>query len=496
MRAARLLRAAAIVCIVAAVSYWLFADTVRKNAHLLPAALRGRLAPAADEPLRISFWGPFEEFEMWKEMVGNFRRDHPDIPVRMEYFPHAYERKIPQLFVAGDAPDVICFQDEPFPKLVEAKQFEDLTTFAAERGEDLGLERFWPTAVASFRYDANGDLTGERHMYGLPIWGGCNMIFYNKDCFRRGGLRVGRLAGPAGLVRGDDGVWTVDDDRWTLDEFVAVGKRLTIRRGTHVEQYGFQLNYGGYFGYWLPFHMTLGVRILDEGLKRTTFYGPEAERSLTLWQDMVYKHRVSPEVGGLGQMGTNLAVFTGRVAMFSSGPWDMPFLNGSGMDYDVLHIPRRSPGGPRATRITWDAVCMYSRSKKKEQAWRLMQHLVGLESQVVIGKVQRSIPALKQAGEHFVRVNPKVAVGRFLTVAADYGRMQPITKYWNEMNRPLSDAMNALRDLDAAKRPNARQAIGLFLSNRKLMEVLPPADEQEAQRYRRIYREWLDRQGT
>ena len=55
---------------------------------------------------------------MWREIIAAFGQVRPDIRVHHEYVvAMRYETKIQQQLVAGNAPDVFLFQDEPFPKL-------------------------------------------------------------------------------------------------------------------------------------------------------------------------------------------------------------------------------------------------------------------------------------------------------------------------------------------------------------------------------------------
>lgn len=483
------MRAAAAVCVAAGLAYWMLADTFR------------RYSPAAeDHPLRVSFWGPYEEFEMWKEMLANFRAGHPDVPVKMEYFPSRYDQKIQQLFVANDAPDVILWQDEPFPILIETDpntgaepKFLDLTRFAESRGESLDLEAFWKTAVDYFgQYRGNGPHR-RWHQYGMPIWGGCNLIYYNRDCFRRAGVTVASLPGDKGLLPAEGGKgWLLDDEKWTVDDFVDLCRILTVDRDGdgRIDQFGFNIPY---VVYWLPMLYAYGADILTEDRTRTVFYGPAVEETLALWQDLIYKYHVSPRPAELGQMGEAVGFFTGRVAMFCTGPWGMPFLNVSGVDYDVLHVPRGRQGrqGQRGTRITWDAVTIFANSKKKDDAWLLVKHLTSLQSMKVVSKVQRSIPARKAAAEYFIQVNPKVSVRKFVDAAGSYARMQPITRHWSIMARAWSDAMSELHRDNPARRLTPAEAIGRFYSDYGLAKVLPPADANAADQYRQLYRRRL-----
>ena len=488
-RAGQVARVLLALCVVAAVGWWMLSDTL------------ARYAPRVGErPLRVSFWGPFQEFRMWQELIAQFRRKHPDLPVRMEYFPSRYDQKIGQLMVADDAPDVILYQDEPFPNLIERSaargiepKFANLTVVAASQGQELTREAllrdFWATSVDSFgRWETAADGGRTWCQYGMPVWGGCNLFYYNKACFRRSGLRPAKLPGPKGLVRDPNGSgWLLDDEKWDLDEFLEVLKLLTLDADGDGRNEQFGLSLGSSL-YWLPIHYACGADVLTPDRTRTVFYGPAVEKSLALWRDVMFRYHVMPRQAELGQMGEGVGFFTGRVAMFCSGPWGMPFLNETRLDYDVLHVPRNPQTRRRATRITWDCVAVAASSKRKADAWVLVSHLASMDSMRVISNVQRSIPARRAARAYFVSINPSVSVSKFVAAAGSYARMQPITKYWSIMARAWSDAMGELRRDNAAKRLTPPEAIGKFYADRKLSAVLPPADAAEAERYRRIYR--------
>lgn len=490
--AARLLRPLKLLVILLAVAglgWWLLRD-----------ALGLRPVDAAGQPLRLSFWGPYEEFEMWQEMVATFQAANPGVVVKLEYVPTRYEQKIRQLLVADAAADVILYQDEPFPYLVDRGSFEDLTPYLRRdgvvgelRGE---LQKTWLSImVDSFgRYEEHAG-GREWRQYAMPVWGGTNLVFYNKDCFRRAGLRVAPLPGPEGLAHDPaTGQWTLDDARWTIDEFVRVCQLLTQDRDGdgRIDQFGFLLPTTLY---WLPWHRTLGASILNDDRTRTTFYGPECEASLTLYHDLRWRYKVAPTPAELGPMNMGVGFLTGRVAMFTSGPWEMPFCNAAGIDYDALHIPRHPRTGARTTRITCDAVGIYAGSRQKELAWRFIRHLTTPQSQRIVARIQRSIPARRDAAAAFVEQNPRVSTAKFVAAADDYAEMQPITKQWDLMHRVWDAAAQGMQRVDPTTRLTPVQAIGRFYTgqathdedSRQLLLVLPPLDEKAIAPYREAF---------
>jgi len=386
--------------------------------------LFGTGGPDSGDRVTVSFWGAYEEWHMWQQMVAAYEKANPGEKVKMEYWVGGnYTDKVKIRLASATPPDVILFQDEPFPPFCRFGKFQDLTEFLKTPGLTLHLERdYWDTAVESFKWQGR--------QYGVPVWGGNNLIYINKALFDRLGVPYPR-------------------EDWTIDDFLETARRLTADDDGdgRIDHYGFVMPY---WLYMKPFIYAHGAQFINNGdgrrfvgseEARWTFTGPEAVAACRFVQDLVWKHHVAPRAAEAAQMDSNVMFLTGRLGMFTTGPWGMPFLTKTDLDWDIVHVPR-GPGG-RFTRITWDAVVMASDSPRKERAWRFMQFLVSGEAQRIVAEMQRSVPALKAAQETFVRTNPKVHVKRFIEAMA-YARLQPITDQWEKMAQEITSEHDKL----------------------------------------------------
>jgi len=126
---------------------------------------------------------------------------------------------------------------------------------------------------------------------------------------------------------------------------------------------------------------------------------------------------------------------TGRIGMTVGGPWNCVPLMTAGVDFDIAHIPH-GPTGRRYTRVTWDALCLFSKSKNREAALRFMKHCISIEAQSLIGKYVRSIPTLMAAKDSFAALVQDWHDEKYIE-ALDYGRMQPISIQWDRMNNVM-----------------------------------------------------------
>ena len=129
--------------------------------------------------------------------------------------------------------------------------------------------------------------------------------------------------------------------------------------------------------------------------------------------------------------------------MFISGPWAMPPLNEAGVDYDIAPMPS-GPGG-HGTRVTWDALILFSGSTKKDQAWKFIHFATSLPAQEIVAKFQRSIPALKAGQDAYLKGNPDVRAHRFID-AFEIARIQPITEWWGLMGREITSEVDLMLD--------------------------------------------------
>ncbi len=410
--------------------FWMFSDTY------------AYYYAEKESALRFSYWGSYREHQMWGEIIQAFRQRYPEIGVKREYITDRYSEKIQQLLLADEAPDVMMFQDEPFPRFVSSGKFEALDAYCRQPDRPLDLENhFFKTSVLHFQVDGR--------TYGIPVFGGNCLILYNRDAFREAGLPE-------------------PPDRWTMDEFLATCRRITADTNAdgRMDRYAFLVPS---WVYWMPFHFAYGGRYLDRTRRYWRLWGPEAETSFAFWQDLRHRHHVAPHRDELGETG-GVAFMTGRVAMQVNGPWAMPPLNAAGVSYDVAHTPS-GPGG-RATRVTWDALVMFSGSRKKDQAWKFIHFALGLEAQEIVARYQRSIPALKAAGQAFIDANPEVRAGRFIE-ALEYSRFQPITVDWALMSREVASETDLMLD----DRQTPRQTLLDLVRNVHLSErfIMPRA---------------------
>ncbi|MBI4557381.1 MAG: sugar ABC transporter substrate-binding protein [Candidatus Hydrogenedentes bacterium] len=360
--------------------------------------------------ISFSFWGSYEEWNMWRDIVAAFEAKNPDVRVKLNYIPSGYDDKIRLLLAANSAPDVMMIQDEPFPGYARYGKFADLTDWAYAPDAPVDWKRdFWPTAPESFVYNGR--------VFGMPVFGGNILVFYNRKMFQ------------------DLGVDPPSDD-WTFDEFVEKAQALTrdLNGDGRRDTFGIMLPHWLYF---MPWTLGFGVNYLNDARTDWAFSGPDALTATQFYQDLRHKFHVAPSIQEIATEQEGAMFMTGRIAMQVGGPWTSLPLKTAGLDFDVVHMPV-GPMGKRFTRVTWDSLCMFSKSPHKKEAWRFMMFCVSYEGQAIVGKCARSIPVLIAAKDTFINPDNGWDEEKFIA-ALDYAVLQPITYQWDKM-RQIMDA--------------------------------------------------------
>jgi multiple sugar transport system substrate-binding protein len=399
---------------VAAVGWWLFADTVRHH------------YPAAADPNTISFahFGTYQDYQTWAQVIAAFERAHPGLHVRQEYVVGmygAYNTKLRQQMLSRTLPHAFLVQLGPFANLADG--FADLTELVGDPGDGLDLANFAPTSVHSFMHQGR--------IRGLPVSGGNLLIYCNPDCFARAAAHHGRDV-------------PLPDNSWTTARFRELAEELTcdFDGDGQLDQFGF---WQPRWVYYLPFLWSFGADVLDESGTTWLLTGSQAEEALRFYQNLRTGDRVSPRPDEVAQMFQDVGFLTGRTAMCVNGPWFQPFLAATSLAdrYHVAHIPT-GPAG-RVTRITWDAVCMAPDLAPEQQAnaWRFIRFVCSDQAQTILASTQRALPSLASASEHFTRADNGRRSGRFIEALA-YSRTQPSTPFFREMDYAINRHLAAL----------------------------------------------------
>ncbi len=409
------------LAVVLGVVFWLFGDTW---AHY-------RESDDIDTPIRFSHFGTYQDYELWRNIIADYERSHPNRKIKQEYIlglSGHYNTKMRQQILASDLPDVALIQLGPFHEL--APHFADLTELlAGEFSSNEPLVRSVDaTGLSAFVFDGI--------QRGLPVSGGSLQIYANVHCFERAGAFHGH---PIDLPTGD----------WTMADFRRTAELLTcdFDDDGRIDQFGFWLPR---WIYYLPFLWSFGAELTDDSLSQWRLNDAHAEEALRFYRNLAVGHRVCPRADEVPQLFQDVGFLTGKVAMCVNGPWFMPFLAKTRLAnaYVVAPIPKGRAGS--VTRITWDGIVLARNTQdhRRALAWDFMHYVLSKPVQDRIARSGRALPARRDSTGAFVRP-PNEAQRRTFQDALSHSRLQPLLTRFGEMDRTINKHFRAL--LDPAK---------------------------------------------
>jgi multiple sugar transport system substrate-binding protein len=247
-----------------------------------------------------------------QRLVNSFNASHPKIVVQASSGGTSTGDLLPKVttaIAAGTAPDIAYIYGSYAANIAQSGKTVNLANRIHEPG--FNWNDFYP---ASKQIVSPGG-----KVIGFPALIDNLSVIYNKKLFAAAGV-------PA------------PSPNWTWDDFRATAKKLT-NSAKHI--YGVNYPIGGdlldtswrfFPGLWQR-----GGQILSSDDKRALFNSPAGIANLTLWQQMAtVDHSVylDPTASKAEPLFTS-----GHLAMFVSGPWEVPTLNAAHVDWADVQLP-------------------------------------------------------------------------------------------------------------------------------------------------------------
>jgi len=325
------------------------------------------------------------------------------------------DEKLLALLATGQAPDVYQFGNESTPYLGASGAMIDLAPLM-QKDKEFKLADYFPQAQKGYEYQGKQ----------IGIIGGFTpiVIYYNKESFDKAGLAYPK-------------------DDWTWDEFLADAKKLTVRSGGKVTQWGFITSQYKYL--WLPWVWNNGADVLSpDGTKAAGYMDSQGVIDAVAWYaGLITKEHVAPSASDWKAMpgGDYDKFLQGQAAMISSGHWAMISLKNSKFwnekDVGVVDLPQKTA---RTTVLFESGVGITKDSKNPQAAWDFVKYWIGERNQKTKLITGIEIPGLMKTAADQAKLNDfEAAFGE----AIKYGR-QPwgsiITKE-SQFDDAISTAM-------------------------------------------------------
>ncbi|AGB41743.1 ABC-type sugar transport system, periplasmic component [Halobacteroides halobius DSM 5150] len=380
-------------------AWWIFGDDEEKK----------------NKVVELTFWHGMESGannKALKKKVKEFNQSHPDIQVDLQSYGAAddAESKVMTSVAGGNPPEMMWMGPHMTGQLAEAGVLAPVSEFIKNDpsfNKDDIYDSLWK--VSSY----------QGKIYTAPFEANNLGIFYNKDYFKQAGIKE-------------------LPDTWT--EFIEVAKK--VQENSDAE-YGFQVPMGtGEWTVWNweAFLKQAGGEFLKDNGTKIAFDSKDGAEALQYWVDLVHKYKVA-EFSQTGAGYKTGALESGRIAMQIIGPWTIPQLNKTDLNYGTFMLPKQEE---RGTSLGGENLYIFKTTERKEKAaWKFAKYVMSADFQVEWAKKTGYLPVSKSAMnsdeyQNFLDENPAV---RTFTKQMKYGFARPTGPAYPGISSALGKAI-------------------------------------------------------
>jgi multiple sugar transport system substrate-binding protein len=374
-----------------------------------------------DVTLQFMYAGEPTVPEGHKAMVEPFAQRYPRVKIEHVHNPAQYVDKIVNLMVGGTPPDVfwgggsdmIDFADRGMPL-----PLKDLM-----KRDKLNTSELYPASVSHYEWK------GEQ--YGLPRDWAARILFYNVDAFKKAGIPR-----PAA---------TWKDLSWTWNAFLEASRKLTVRSGDTVSQYGADV-IGG-FRSWNAWLYNNGGDTIDTTKMACRFTDGPSVDALQFMQDAIHRHQVAIPRDVLQKEGARNAFMNGRV-IIQEGTYGymLQYKNIQLFEWDVAYMPinHRKEGSVGGGGVCWMAA---KAGNNIEESWALLKHLISFDAQLIMSRIGGGSSCVRRVMTHpdVSRQRPPEHFNIFVE-AGDHVKIDPQVLRWSQINGVIGQQVNDLYD--------------------------------------------------
>lgn len=268
--------------------------------------------------VNIDFWGGWTgpDLNTMEGLVNKFNQEQSSIHVEftsLQWTP-LFTKFLTEM-KGGNPPDVLVMH--PF----ELGQFVEMGVLDNGPIAGVGMES------GNYSSFAWGGTFYKGEQYAVPLDVHMHGLYYNKELYSEAGVTQPPLTG---------------------DELIATAQKLTIdNKGKRADEEGFDENnivqYG--LGFSMNHHVFYQIYALlnqqghnpfTEDMKAVELDEDKMANAIAFLQDLVFKYKVVPK----GEKSPVDDFMGGKVAMFVDGPWQMPKLEDSNIQWATAPYPK------------------------------------------------------------------------------------------------------------------------------------------------------------
>lgn len=372
----------------------------------------GTTTPASSDKketvtLRFATWDTDQMLKIQQDIARQFEQKNPGVKVQVEAYADGFDQKLVAAFGAKNPPDVMYMWDFP----TYNASLEPLDEYV-KKDPSVAIDDFYQGLLNYNRFDGK--------LFGLPAGFSTRVVFYNKKLFNEANVPL-------------------PTDDWTWEDFKSAAKQLTVR---DKKQYGFAVRSEPDTYDLQQFVWSNGSSFISPDGKAIEGYmnSKETAEALQIFSDLA-KDKSALLVGGKNQQSGNDLFKAGKLAMYDNGVWSLESYKKANVDFGTVVMPQ-FPGKPGKGVIATSSVSIAKDSKNKELAWEFLKFFVSSDA---IKMRTSDLPVrISVVQEKKLDQDPLYApFYKTLEQSTDTPAFL-LNPHWNEINRNLSAAVNAI----------------------------------------------------
>jgi len=301
---------------------------------------------------KLVIWESYndEEHAVFMQIVEKFKAQNPGVEIEVQRIPFdGMEQKVLTALAANNAPDIARVDYAFVAKLADKNGILPI-----EEDEIADIkDHILKAALYSNYYKGK--------FYGLPDQTTCIALFYNKEIFKKKGIK---------------------NPPKTWEEFIEIGKKITDGK-----VYAFGMHNSLWWTF--PFFFSFGAKFLSDDGKTCLLDSPEAIAGFTLKVDLYRKYKIEGGAWQAGAINPDAGFRNYKYAMIFSGPWAIKSLEEAKIPFGVALIPQ----GPKGSATTVGGTNMVIFHKEtKPLALKFMKFLLSPEIQSLWANELGQIP--------------------------------------------------------------------------------------------------------
>ncbi|MDQ3516965.1 MAG: sugar ABC transporter substrate-binding protein [Gemmatimonadota bacterium] len=338
------------------------------RAFLKACALVSSLSCAdsrASDVVTLRVWAMGREGEVVQELMPAFERDNPGVRVEVQQVPwSAAHEKLLTAHVGDATPDITQLGNTWIPEFVALNALEPLEPYISRSAAVTRADYFpgiWDTNVI------------DSIVYGVPWYVDTRVIFYRTDILARAG-------------------YDKPPASWTT--WLEAMRRIKAQAGP--DKYAILLPTNE----WpqpVVFALQRGSPLLRDGGRFGAFRDPAFRQAFEFYVGL-FREGLAPKVANTQISNVYDEFARGTFAMYITGPWNIGEFRRrlpDSMQGKWATAPLPGPGGDssRVSLAGGASLALFSASKHKEEAWRLIEYLSAPAQQIRFFHLTGDLPA-------------------------------------------------------------------------------------------------------